>query len=254
MIPDCSRDDAAARSEAADPWLSVVMPVRDERGALPALLDELRKALAQLGAGVELVFVDDGSEDGSREWLEAQARTDARVRVVALGARRGQASALDAGFRSVRGAVVATLDADGQNDPADLPRLLALLAARDDVDAVCGVRVERHDGAGRRLASRIANALRNRLTDECVTDVGCSLRVVRAPFVRALHLERGLHRFLPTLLRLEGARIVEVPVSHRPREAGRSKYGVLDRLPEALRDLWTVRRRVRRARRLKRAR
>jgi len=241
MIPT-SLDDDDAR-----PWLSVVMPVRDERAALPPLLDELRKALAQIESGVEIVFVDDGSVDGSREWLEAQARHDTRVRLVALGARRGQASALDAGFRSVRGAVVATLDADGQNDPADLPRLLALLAGRDDVDAVCGVRVDRHDTLGRRLASRVANGVRNRLTGDRVSDVGCSLRVMRAPFAKALRLERGLHRFLPTLLRLEGARIVEVPVSHRPRETGRSKYGVLDRLPEAVRDLWTVRRRVRRS-------
>jgi glycosyltransferase involved in cell wall biosynthesis len=248
MAPTPAEDEAPQPAAPTAPWLSVVMPVHDEIGALPALLGELGKALAPLDFEAELIFVDDGSRDGSLEWLRAEARLDPRVRVLALGERKGQSSALDAGFRVARGDVVATLDADGQNDPADLPRLLSLLAARDDVDVVCGVRVERHDTAPRRWASRVANAVRNRLTHDHATDVGCSIRVMRAPFVRALHLERGLHRFLPTLLRLEGARIIEAPVAHRPRSSGRSKYGVLDRLPEAARDLWTVRRRIARPR------
>lgn len=232
----------------ATPWLSVVLPVRDEIGALPMLVDELFKALAQLDAGFELIFVDDASRDGSLSWLGARSVCDERVRVIALDSHMGQASALDAGFRAARGELIATLDADGQNDPADLPMLVRRLECARDVDVICGVRVTRHDAAGRRWASRLANALRNRWTHEDITDVGCSLRVMRAPFVHALKLERGLHRFLPTLLRLEGARIAEVPVTHRPRVAGRSKYGVLDRLPEAVRDLWVVGRRVRRAR------
>ncbi len=225
---------------APRPWLSVVLPVRDEIGALPGLTSELEKVLDQVAAPWELVFADDGSRDGSLEWALAKSARDPRCRVVSLGAHRGQASALGAGFQAARGDVIATLDADGQNDPADLPRLLALLA--DDTDVVCGVRAERHDAAHRRLASKVANAVRNRLTGESIVDVGCSLRVMRARFARCVRLERGLHRFLPTLLRLEGARVVQTEVGHRAREAGRSKYGIVDRLPEALRDLWTVRR------------
>ncbi len=239
-----SRSQERPATEAANawrPWLSIVLPIRDEAGALPALMDELGKMLDGLTESAEVVCVDDGSRDGSLEWLTARAESESRLRIVALGAHHGQATALGEGFAAARGDVIATLDADGQNDPADVPRLLGLL--RGDVDVVCGVRAERHDAWRRRAASRLANAVRNRLTGESITDVGCSLRVMRAPFARRVVLDAGLHRFLPTLLRFEGARIVETPVSHRPREAGDSKYGVLDRLPEALRDLWRVRRR-----------
>jgi glycosyltransferase involved in cell wall biosynthesis len=233
------------------PWLSVVLPVRDERDALPGLTVELEKVLDQMSAPWEIVFVDDASRDGSLAWARSRAGRSPRIRVVALDRHRGQASALGAGFAAARGAVIATLDADGQNDPADLPRLLALLS--EEVDVVCGVRARRRDAAHRRIVSRCANAVRNRLTGESIDDVGCSLRVMRARYARGVRLERGLHRFLPTLLRLEGARIVETPVSHRPRERGRSKYGLLDRLPEAVRDLWTVRRLLVAARRRGRA-
>ena len=236
----CDHAAGTALAEAR-PWLSVVLPVRDEIGPLPALMDELGKVLDGIAAPSEIVCVDDDSSDGSLEWLRARARRDGRLRVISLGRHLGQATALGVGFGAARGEVIATLDADGQNDPADLPRLLGLLGP--EVDVVCGVRSERHDDWRRRLASRVANAVRNRMTGESIADVGCSLRVMRAPLARRVELERGLHRFLPTLLRFAGARIVETPVSHRPRAAGRSKYGVLDRLPEALRDLWRVRRR-----------
>ena len=242
-----TRSEAEPATPAEAPWLSVVLPVRDEAGPLPELIAELRKVADQIAGDVELVFVDDGSGDGSLELLRRAARADTRVHVESLATPRGQSGALARGFAVAKGDVIATLDADGQNDPADLPRLLAVLERSPGVDVVCGVRVGRQDSRGRKLVSRVANAVRNRLTHEQVRDVGCSLRVMRAPFVRRVRLESGLHRFLPTLLRIEGARVVEAPVSHRPRRAGRSKYGLFDRLPQALRDLWTVRRRVLRA-------
>jgi dolichol-phosphate mannosyltransferase len=220
------------------PWLSVVVPVHDEEENLAALQEELAAALAGVRGGVEFIYVDDGSRDGSRAVLEALRRRDPRVRVLALDRNRGQTAALDAGFHAERGEVTATLDADRQNDPADLPRLLGEL---ERADVVNGVRARRRDSLVRRLSSRIGNGFRNWLTGESVTDVGCSLRVMRTRFLREVKLYRGMHRFLPTLLVLAGARVVEVPVGHRPRVAGRSKYGIGNRLFAGFQDVLAVR-------------
>jgi len=223
---------------AAAPWLSVVVPLHDEEESLEPLHRELDAALAGVAGGIELIFVDDGSRDGSRARLRELAAKDPRVRVLGLDRNHGQSAAFDAGFRAARGAVVVTLDADGQNDPADIPRLLAAL---DGADVVNGVRVGRRDDWLRRASSRVANGFRNAVTRESVTDVGCSLRAMRAEPLRRVRLWRGAHRFLPTLLRLEGARVVEIPVAHRARRHGRSKYGVLDRLFAGLADVFAVR-------------
>ena len=162
--------------------LSVVIPVHDEQESLEALHRELDAAVGRVAGGLEILFVDDGSRDASLARMQAIAEKDARVRVLALDARHGQSAALDAGFRAARGELIATLDADLQNDPADLPRLLAAL---ERADVVCGVRVERRDAWLRRASSRIANAFRNRVTGENVRDVGCSLRVMRRRLHRA---------------------------------------------------------------------
>lgn len=222
----------------AEPAVSVVVPVYDEQDSLEPLHRELDAALAGVAGGVELIFVDDGSGDGSRGRLRALAAKDPRVRVLALDRNHGQTAALDAGFRAARGDVIVTLDADGQNDPRDIPKLLAELGRAEVVN---GVRVGRRDGWLRRVSSRVANGVRNRVTGESVTDVGCSLRAMRAEPLRRVKLFRGAHRFLPTLLRLEGARVVEVPVSHRPRRSGRSKYGIRNRLFAGVVDLLAVR-------------
>jgi len=218
--------------------LSVVIPVRDEADSLAPLHRELDAALNSIEGGVEILFVDDGSVDASRSVMHELERKDPRVRVVALDGHHGQTAALDAGFRAARGELIATLDADLQNDPADIPRLMTHL---DRADVVNGVRVERNDSATRILASRIANSVRNFVTGDQVTDVGCSMRVMRTHFVRRIKLYRGMHRFLPTLLAFEGARVVEVPVAHRSRRYGRSKYGIGDRLVEGIVDLLAVR-------------
>ncbi len=220
------------------PYLSVVVPFFDERENVAPLHAELVAALANVNGGVEWLYVDDGSRDGTGAVLAQLAREDARVRVVQFPENRGQTAALDAGFRAARGEVIATLDGDGQNDPADLPRLLAALATADVVN---GVRANRQDPWPKKLSSRIANGIRNWATDEHVTDVGCSLRVMRAPFVKRVKLYRGMHRFLPTLLRLEGARLTELPVNHRARRAGVSKYGIGNRVFVGLADLLAVR-------------
>ncbi len=226
------------------PLVSVVIPVFDEEGSLEILHAELDKAFSAVAGGSEFIFVDDASRDRSLSVLRHLEGKDDRMRVISLARRGGQSAALDAGFRAARGSIIAMLDADLQNDPADLPRLLGHLGRADVVN---GIRVERQDPWLRRVSSRIANALRNRITGASVRDVGCSIRVMRAEFVKRVDLYRGMHRFLPTLLAMQGARLVEVPVAHRPRRFGSSKYRIGNRLPEALIDLFAVWRMKRRS-------
>jgi glycosyltransferase involved in cell wall biosynthesis len=222
----------------AAPEVSLVIPLVDEAESLPVLAAEIRRALATTGRTYEVIYVDDGSTDDSPAVLRALAREDPRVRVIRLRRNCGQSAALAAGFRHARGAVVVTLDADLQNDPADIPRLLDRLG---DFDAVCGVRIRRQDRWLRRLSSRIANGVRNRLTHESIADVGCSLRACRGEFLRRVPVWNGMHRFLPTLLRMAGARVTEVPVNHRPRLYGQPNYNIRNRIRRALVDLFAVR-------------
>jgi len=220
--------------------LSIVIPVYDEEANLPLLWDELRGVLDGLGLAFEVVFVDDGSRDRSAEIVRGFREADPRVRLVRLKANAGETAATDAGFKAVRGAWVVVMDADLQNDPSDIPQLLAHL---DRWDAATGWRVKRGEGDGwlRRLSASIANRVRNRLSDETVQDSGCTFRAFRRECLRDLVLYRGLHRFIPTLLKMRGYRVIEVPVNHRPRRFGRSKYGVWNRAFVAFADLLVVR-------------
>ena len=222
----------------AVPELSLVIPVYNEQDNLPILAAEIAAALRPLGLPYEVLFVDDGSTDESPAVLAHLAQADPALRVLRQRRNSGQSAALDAGFRHARGAVVVTLDADLQNDPADIPRLLAAL---DSCDVVCGVRRKRQDSWLRRVSSRIANAVRNRVTHETVTDVGCTLRAVRAEYLGRIPVFTGMHRFLPTLLRLAGARVTEVEVNHRPRLHGEPKYNIRNRVWRATADLLGVR-------------
>jgi glycosyltransferase involved in cell wall biosynthesis len=224
---------------ATVPEISLVIPVCNERENLPILAGEIRGALGD--HSYEVIWVDDGSTDGSAEALAGIAGRDPRVRVLRLARNAGQSAALAAGFHAARGAVVVTLDADLQNDPADIPRLLAEMAEPPGWDLVCGVRAQRHDDWIRRLSSRIANGVRNWATDERITDIGCSLKACRTGFLLRIPLFDGMHRFLPTLVRMEGARIREVVVHHRPRLHGTTKYGIGNRLFRGLADLAAVR-------------
>jgi dolichol-phosphate mannosyltransferase len=227
------------------PEISLVIPVYNEEPNLPPLAGEIRRTMLALGRPYEVLLVDDGSTDGSLAAMIRLASQDPAIRVIKQARNAGQSAALDAGFRHARGGIVVTLDADLQNDPADIPRLLARLEGGGEAagacDVVCGVRVNRRDSWVRRLSSGIANTVRNRLTRESVTDVGCTLRACRAEVLRRIPVWKGMHRFLPTLLRMEGARIAEVEVRHRPRRFGEPKYNIRNRIWRASADLLGVR-------------
>jgi glycosyltransferase involved in cell wall biosynthesis len=220
--------------------LSVVIPVYNEEENLPPLWDELRGVLEGLRLSFEVVFVDDGSRDRSAEIVRAFRDVDPRVRLVRLKANAGETAATDAGFKAARGRFIVTMDADLQNDPADLPALIARL---DTWDAATGWRVDRGTGDTwvRRVSSRTANRIRNAISDETVQDSGCTYRALRRECLRDLVLYRGFHRFIPTLLRMRGFRVVEVPVRNRPRRFGQSKYGIMNRAFVAFADLLVVR-------------
>jgi glycosyltransferase involved in cell wall biosynthesis len=220
------------------PDLSLVIPVYNERDNLSPLVGEIAASLRGAGFRYEVLMVDDGSTDGSAEALAALRRDHPELRVVRLARNAGQTAAMDAGFRRARGGVVVTLDADLQNDPADIPLLVREL---EGWDAVVGVRRVRRDGLVRRVSSRVANYVRNRLSDETISDTGCSLKAYRREAVARLKLYRGMHRFLPTLLKMEGFRVREIPVGHRARAHGRSKYGISNRLVPSFVDLLAVR-------------
>jgi dolichol-phosphate mannosyltransferase len=220
--------------------LSVVLPVYNEEENLPLLWPELRGVLDPLGITYEIVFVDDGSRDRSADLVKGFRELDARVRLVRLKENAGETAATDAGFKASRGRCVVVMDADLQNDPHDIPRLLHEL---DRWDAVTGWRVKRRDGDSlvRQISSRVANRIRNRISDDTIQDSGCTFRAFRRECLRDLVLYRGFHRFIPTLLRMRGYRVLEIPVNHRPRRFGRSKYGVVNRAFVAFADLLALR-------------
>jgi dolichol-phosphate mannosyltransferase len=221
------------------PEISVVIPVFNEEENLPVLAAEVHGALRALGRPYEVILVDDGSTDSSPEVLRRLGAEDPAVRIVRQRRNSGQSAALDAGFRFARGGFVVTLDADLQNDPADIPGLLAKMD--EGWDVVAGVRVKRRDTWVRKVSSRIANGVRNRVTHETITDVGCTLKAFRTEYLRRIPMFTGMHRFLPTLLKMEGARVTEMPVNHRPRLHGQPKYNIRNRIWRALADLFAVR-------------
>lgn len=228
------------------PALSIVLPVYNEAESLGPLWQELVEVLPGLAESVEVIFVDDGSTDGSAEILQRLAKEDPRIRLIRFEANAGLSASFYAGLQATRGRVVATMDSDLQSDPRDLP---ALLAGLDGADAVVGWRQVRHDSWLKRVSSRVANGIRKSMTGDPMEDSACSLRVMRRECLAAIPPFTGMHRFVPTLLKLAGHRTVQVPVHHRPRRFGRSKFGVSDRALPAFADLlavkWMMRRRIR---------
>ena len=215
------------------PLVSVVVPLFNEEASMPILQSELRAALGDLDH--EIIFVDDGSIDRTVERIENAAN----VRVVRFARNAGQSAAIYAGLQAARGTTAVLIDGDLQNDPADIPKLLAEISR--GADLVCGYRAQRKDTLVKRLTSRVANFVRSRFTKDGVRDTGCTLKAMRRECADALVPFKGMHRFIPALIRGAGYRLVEIPVNHRPRRFGQTKYGFGSRALRATIDMFGVR-------------
>jgi len=226
------------------PELSIVIPAYNEQDNVPLLADELRRELGARGIeSFEVIFVDDGSRDETAQRVRAEvARDPAHFRLIRLERNCGESAAMEAGLRGARADIVVTMDCDLQNAPADLPALVEPVR-KGDADCACGWRADRmHGDTGWRLVqSRVANGIRNALSGDQIRDAGCTYRAFRRACVARVKLFRGMHRFLPTLIRLEGYRVVEIPVRNRARVHGESKYGMWNRAFAAFYDLLAVR-------------
>jgi dolichol-phosphate mannosyltransferase len=225
--------------------ISVVVPVYNEEENLPILVPKLLEVLKGLRKTYEVIFVDDGSSDGSGGVLRGMATRYPSIRILRFKANRGLSAALIAGMREARGDILVTLDSDLQNDPADIPKLLREL---DHYDMATGWRQKREDPWLKRISSRIGNTVRNRLSGENIQDSACTLRAFKRECVQEIWVFNGMHRFLSTLVKMKGYRIIEVPVAHHQRKFGKSKYNIRNRMVRSFIDLlvvrWMKRRRI----------
>jgi dolichol-phosphate mannosyltransferase len=231
--PDIAHYSRGAPETMSSPEASIVVPVFNEEENISILQLELRAALQALDH--EIIFVDDGSIDRTAERIEAAPN----VRVIRFEKNTGQSAAIYAGLHAARGATAVLIDGDLQNDPVDIPRLLSEIAR--GADLVCGYRAQRRDTRVKRLTSWIANAVRSRFTKDGVRDTGCTLKAMRRECLSALVPFQGMHRFIPALVKGAGYRLVEIPVNHRPRRFGQSKYGLGNRAVNATMDMFGVR-------------
>jgi glycosyltransferase involved in cell wall biosynthesis len=223
------------------PEVSFVVPCHNEQDNLRALVAAIRTAVAPLKIHFEIIFTDDCSTDNSWTVLKELGAGDPRVRAQRFAFNCGQSAALWAGMKAARGKFIVTLDADLQNDPQDVPKLIAAL---ENFDCACGTRIEarsRGDGFVRIASSHIANWVRNKLSGENISDAGCCYRAFKRECIADLKFFKGMHRFLPTLFKIEGFTVTEIPVGHNPRVSGASHYGVWNRLFASFYDLLAVR-------------
>lgn len=225
------------QSEQAGPELSIVIPVYNEEENIPPLLGAISRVMQEVGLSYEVICVDDGSTDKSYAVLREMADHYPGLVLIRFQENAGQTAALDAGFKAARGRIIVTMDADLQNDPADIP---VLLEALQEYDMVCGWRYQRQDPWIKLVSARIANAVRNWITQEQIRDTGCSLKAYRRECLASLKLFTGMHRFLPTLVKMEGFRVTEVKVRHHPRRHGKSKYNIRNRLVSSFLDCLAV--------------
>jgi glycosyltransferase involved in cell wall biosynthesis len=218
--------------------VSVVVPFYNERENLRRLFEDIKRVLEATGKSFEVVFVDDGSTDGSTQVVSEIAHSDARVKLIQFTKNFGQTAAMSAGFDNASGRIYVAIDADNQNDPADIPKLLAKLD--EGFDVVSGWRKDRKDKlVTRRIPSVVANRLLSKVTGTKLRDYGCSLKAYRAEYIDSIELYGEMHRFIPAYAAMAGAKVAEVAVNHRPRTMGKSKYG-LTRIFKVMMDLFTV--------------
>jgi len=220
------------------PYLSLVIPAYNEQESIPTLLDRVQRALESIARPFEVIIVDDGSTDATARLLEEAITQRPWLRTLRMRRNSGQSAAFEAGFAAARGEVIATIDADLQNDPEEIPRLLPLL---EGCDMVTGWRKDRQDTPFRRWQSRQANRIRNWVTGEVVNDSASSLKLYRAHAIKGLKLFRGAHRYFPTLVKMRGYTVREEPVKHSARFAGTAKYGFGNRAFVGIADLFGVR-------------
>ena len=222
------------------PYLSLVIPAYNEQENIPTLLTRVGAALFQIGRPFEVILIDDGSTDDTPKLLAEGMKQYPWLRVVRMRKNAGQSAAFEAGFEAARGELIATIDADLQNDPEEIPRLIPLLDEQK-VDMITGWRKERQDTSFRRWQSRQANRIRNWITQETVNDSASSLKIYRAHAIRGIKLFRGAHRYFPTLVKMRGYTVYETPVKHSHRFAGTAKYGFGNRAFVGIADLFGVR-------------
>ncbi len=218
--------------------ISIVAPVYNEEENLPILVSQLVDVLAPLGRSYEMIFVDDASTDRSRSVLKEMVSQVPQIRILGFKKNCGETAAGAAGLKAARGDVVITIDADLQNDPKDIPMLLGYLG---EYDMVTGWRQKRDDSWVKRVTSKIANGIRNTLSGETIRDSGCTYRAYKRECLENIKLYKGMHRFMPTLVKMEGFRVIEVPIAHHPRQFGVSKYTTWNRMWRAFVDLLAVR-------------
>ncbi len=223
----------------SEPGVSVIIPVFNEQDNIAVLINEINQAVSFLNSSFEVICIDDKSTDNSLKILTQLKQTFPWLRVVEHKINCGESAAQATGFRSARADIIITMDGDRQNDPADIPVLLKALGPA--IDCVCGVRRKREDDFVKRLSSKIANRCRNIITADKITDAGCTYRAIRRTALKEIPVFNGMHRFLPTMLRMQGYCVVEVLVNHRPRTAGVSKYGVGNRLWRGVIDCFAMR-------------
>lgn len=218
--------------------ISVVVPVFNEEENLPILIPKIAETLDSLGKSYEMIFIDDGSTDGSRKVIKELMLKYPQVHLIGFKRNCGETAAGAAGLKEAKGKIIITMDADLQNDPKDIPRMLEYLK---EYDMVTGWRKRREDSWVKRLTSRIANYIRNWLSGESIRDSGCTFRAYRRECLQNIKLYKGMHRFMPTLVKMEGFRVIEIPITHHPRRFGVSKYTTWNRMWRAFVDLLAVR-------------
>jgi glycosyltransferase involved in cell wall biosynthesis len=224
-------------SETREIDISIVVPVYNEEKNLPILIPNLVEVLGPLGRSYEMIFVDDGSTDGSRKILKAMVSQYPQVRLLGFKKNCGETAAIAGGLKEAKGKVLITLDADLQNDPKDIPGFLEYLK---EYDMVTGWRQKRHDPWIKRITSKIANGIRNKLSGETIRDSACTFKAYKRECLQNLKLYKGMHRFMPTLVKLEGFRVIEIPIAHHPRRFGVSKYATWNRMGRTFVDLLAV--------------